>query len=130
MRSGELRFDEERAYSGPERRRRENPHEVEPVVLTRKYAEMIDGVNLAGRYVGDRLPLSPHDARMLLAEGWAQPAPSEQRRRDHGDSEGRREQTVYSSPSKPRTRRRIHPEAARPAEPSFRRSHRSSRARR
>jgi hypothetical protein len=69
------------AYDGPERRTRDIPDEVEPVVLTRKYAEAIDGVDLAGRDVGDRLPLNVRDARMLLAEGWAEPTPLEQRRR-------------------------------------------------
>jgi hypothetical protein len=72
----------ERAYDGPERRAREigDEDEVEPVVLTRKYASAIDGVNLEGHDVGDRLPLRPRDARLLIAEGWAEPTPEEQRR--------------------------------------------------
>jgi hypothetical protein len=41
------------------------------VRLTRKYAEMIDGVNLSHAHVGDRLDLPAHDAEMLIAEGWA-----------------------------------------------------------
>lgn len=45
------------------------------VRLTRKYANMIDGVNLTGAHVGDRLELSPHDAEMLIAEGWAEYSP-------------------------------------------------------
>jgi len=80
----------ERAYDGPERRAREIPDEVEPVVLTRKYAEALDGVNLAGHDVGDRLPLPRRDAHLLIAEGWAEPTPLEQRRRSsteqHHDS--------------------------------------------
>jgi hypothetical protein len=48
------------------------------VRLTRKYAEAIDGVDLSRNQVGDVLDLSPRDARMLIAEGWA--APSEQGR--------------------------------------------------
>ena len=70
----------ERAYDGPDRRARENPDEVEPVVLTRKLADAIDGVNLEGHDVGDRLPLRRRDARLLIAEGWAEPTTAEQRR--------------------------------------------------
>jgi hypothetical protein len=77
----------ERAYHGPERRTRTIPAEVEPVVLTRKYAEAIDGISLAGHDVGDRLPLGHRDARMLIAEGWARPTPPDQRRRQ-SDSSG------------------------------------------
>ena len=54
--------------------------EVEPVVLTRKLANAIDGVSLEGHNVGDRLPLNPHDANMLIAEGWARLVPESQRR--------------------------------------------------
>jgi hypothetical protein len=45
------------------------------VKLTRKFAEMIDGVNLSDAHVGDRLELSEHDAEVLIAEGWAERAP-------------------------------------------------------
>ena len=44
------------------------------VRLTRKLAECIDGVDLAGRVVGDVLEVSDRDARCLIAEGWAVPA--------------------------------------------------------
>ena len=40
--------------------------------LTRKYANVIDGVDLSKAHVGDRLDLSPHDAEVLIAEGWAE----------------------------------------------------------
>ena len=51
--------------------------------LTHKYAEVIDGIDLSEREVGDRLPLPSRDARMLIAEGWAEPVASqEQRDRD------------------------------------------------
>jgi len=46
---------------------------VRSVRLTRKYAEMIDGVDLADAHVGDELKLPTHDADMLIAEGWAEP---------------------------------------------------------
>jgi hypothetical protein len=42
------------------------------VRLTRKLADVIDGVNLADAHVGDQLELSQHDAEMLIAEGWAE----------------------------------------------------------
>jgi hypothetical protein len=45
--------------------------EVVSVRLLRKFAESIDGVNLQDAVVGDRLDLSPRDAYILIAEGWA-----------------------------------------------------------
>jgi hypothetical protein len=50
--------------------------------LTRKYAEMIDGVDLTEANVGDELDLSPRDAHVLVAEGWAEHAPRNRRRSD------------------------------------------------
>jgi len=47
--------------------------ELRSVRLIRKYADMIDGVNLEGAVVGDRIRLSPRDAELLIAEGWAEP---------------------------------------------------------
>jgi hypothetical protein len=44
------------------------------VRLTRKFADMIDGVDLSDAHVGDRLDVSPHDAHVLIAEGWAERA--------------------------------------------------------
>ena len=44
---------------------------LRPVRLIRKYAEMIDGVDLENAAVGDRLELSQRDAGVLIAEGWA-----------------------------------------------------------
>src|SRR5687768_7838242 len=46
--------------------------EVRCVRLTRKHADVIDGVDLSKAHVGDRLDLSPHDAEVLIAEGWAE----------------------------------------------------------
>lgn len=58
------------------------PDDVEPVVLTRKLADVINGIVLAGYRVGDRLVLAKREAELLIAEGWAQPvAPDERRRR-------------------------------------------------
>lgn len=44
------------------------------VRLTRKYAEMINGVDLSGHEVGDQLQLNARDAALLIAEGWAAPS--------------------------------------------------------
>jgi hypothetical protein len=69
-------------YRGPERRASDIERDkIEAVRLTRKYAEAIDGVDLSDCDVGDRLPLPVHEARMLVAEGWAEPAPTRDRRR-------------------------------------------------
>jgi hypothetical protein len=51
--------------------------EAVSVRLLRKYAEHIDGVNLENAVVGDRLDLSPRDASILIAEGWAVQADDE-----------------------------------------------------
>jgi len=67
--------------SQPERRNAAAPEETVPVRLVRKYADMIDGVNLAHTIVGDRLWLTPRDATILIAEGWAEPAEAERRGR-------------------------------------------------
>jgi hypothetical protein len=58
--------------------RRVHPRpETESVRLIRKYAAMIDGVNLEEAEVGDRLELSRRDAEVLIAEGWAERAAEE-----------------------------------------------------
>lgn len=56
------------------------------VLLTRKYAEVIDDVDLKGHGVGDVLDLSDKEAQLLVAESWAMP----DRRRQERDEEGRR----------------------------------------
>jgi hypothetical protein len=43
------------------------------VRLTRKFAELINGVDLSKVRAGDTLDLSTRDAQILLAEGWAAP---------------------------------------------------------
>ena len=45
--------------------------DLRSVRLIRKYADMIDGVDLENATVGDRLELSQRDATVLIAEGWA-----------------------------------------------------------
>jgi len=56
------------------------------VRLTRKYAEMIDGVNLADARVGDELTLSARDADVLIAEGWAERTSTERPRKSSKSS--------------------------------------------
>lgn len=71
-------------YTGVERRKAREKQRVCPVRLTRKYADAIDDIDLRGRKVGDRLPLPSRDARLLVAEGWAEPVPPSERRRGNG----------------------------------------------
>ena len=46
------------------------------VRLTKKLAEIIDGIDLSDRRVGDVVDLPRHEAEILLAEGWASPVDS------------------------------------------------------
>ena len=62
-------------YKGPDRRIRPPRPDIIPVRLVRKYADEIDGIDLSRRRVGDRVPLPASDARLLMAEGWAEPVP-------------------------------------------------------
>jgi hypothetical protein len=41
------------------------------VRLIRKLADRLDGIDVKDRQVGDILDLSPADAVVLIAEGWA-----------------------------------------------------------
>jgi hypothetical protein len=50
------------------------------VVLTRKLADSMDGIDVAAYRVGDVLDLSAAQAQLLVAERWATP----ERRRQHG----------------------------------------------
>lgn len=52
------------------------------VRLTRKLAEVIDGVDLSGHTVGETFDLPRRDAHLLIAEGWAQ-----RDRRGHSSSD-------------------------------------------
>lgn len=74
----------QQGYAGVERRKAREKTRVCPVRLTRKFAEAIDDIDLRGREVGDRLPLRSRDARLLIAEGWAEPVPPSERRRCNG----------------------------------------------
>jgi hypothetical protein len=41
------------------------------VRLTRKFANLIDGIDLSHRRAGDELDLTEREARILILEGWA-----------------------------------------------------------
>ena len=45
------------------------------VVLTRKLAERVDGVDLSKARVGEVMTVSRREAELLIAEGWAQQSP-------------------------------------------------------
>jgi len=42
------------------------------VRLTRKFSSLLNGIDLSNAHEGDTLDLSPRDANMLVAEGWAE----------------------------------------------------------
>jgi hypothetical protein len=63
------------------------------VRLTKKLAERIDGVDLAGRHVGDVMNLTESEAQLLVAEEWAQPIAQDRRR---GDRHPRSEAAEWS----------------------------------
>ena len=56
------------------------------VRLTRKLADVLDGIDLANSHVGDVLLLARADARLLMAEGWAVPAARAPARRRYSTS--------------------------------------------
>lgn len=70
-----------RNYKGRERRLLRGSADVEPVVLIRKLADVIDDVVLVGRQVGDRIVVAKREAELLIAEGWARPVEPGKRRR-------------------------------------------------
>jgi hypothetical protein len=66
------------------------------VVLMRKLADCIDGVDISGRQTGEVIDVPAHDARLLVAEEWAIPdrrhshgPPPEPERRGAGSEHGR-----------------------------------------
>ena len=42
--------------------------------LTRKFANLLDGIDVSARRAGETIELPAKDAWLLLAEGWAEPA--------------------------------------------------------
>ena len=48
--------------------------------LTRKFADLINGIDLSKAHTGETLDLSPRDAQILMAEGWAEFAGGDQPR--------------------------------------------------
>jgi len=66
--------------------------------LTRKFANLINGIDLSDCLPGDDLDVSKRDGDILVAEGWAQVAD------DSATPTPKRKQKV--KPQKPRKRRR------------------------
>ena len=48
--------------------------------LTRKFADLINGIDLSNAHTGEMLDLSQREAEILLAEGWAEYAGAPQPR--------------------------------------------------
>jgi len=71
------------------------------VRLTRRFAEAMDGIDLSQHRVGDLFDLSPHDAGLLIAEGWATLVTA-----GHDDEPERRVAAAYGSMRRARRRRR------------------------
>ena len=57
------------------------------VRLVRKFAEMIDGVDLSQRSAGQTFRIPIDDARLLIAEGWAVSAEPQSRREETNPKE-------------------------------------------
>jgi hypothetical protein len=64
------------------------------VILVRKLADVMDGVDVRGYHAGDIVDMPATDARLLIAEEWAVP----DRRSEHAPrpTERRRHQTASS----------------------------------
>jgi len=61
------------------------------VRLTRKFSNVLNGIDLSRYQQGDTLDLPGRDAEMLMAEGWAEPARESMRdRASDGQSRKRR----------------------------------------
>jgi hypothetical protein len=69
------------------------------VRLTKRLANMIDGINLDGHVPGDVLTLPDREAQMLVAERWAIPERREQSGEPPGDE--RRRETPSGRPDQP-----------------------------
>ena len=52
-------------------RRRDEKERTTRVLLTRKLAEFLDGIDLSRYRPGDLLDLPRRDAELLIREGWA-----------------------------------------------------------
>ena len=59
------------------------------VRLTRKFANVINGIDLSKAHAGETLEVSPREAEILLAEGWAEYAGTAHAR-DRADERRRR----------------------------------------
>lgn len=59
----------------PQRDLCSGPGQIMRVKLVRKFANVLNGIDLTKANVGDVLNLPPFHAAMLVAEGWAEVAP-------------------------------------------------------
>jgi hypothetical protein len=66
------------------------------VRLTRKYADVIDGVDLSNVRTGETLDLPAREARLLLAEGWAEYAGGRRSRATANESTFSRKRSRHS----------------------------------
>ena len=64
------------------------------VRLTRKFAQVINGIDLTGVAAGEQIDLTPREAELLVAEGWATPI-------DSADDRPRRRRTRRKKKGKP-----------------------------
>jgi hypothetical protein len=53
------------------------------VRLTRKFAQMLNGIDLSKCHAGEDIDLSPRDAELLIKEGWASPIDTADDREPH-----------------------------------------------
>jgi len=68
----------ERAHTNrllPKRDLCSDPNHLMRVKLVRKFANVLNGVDLSTINVGDLMDLMPYQAQMLILEGWAEEAP-------------------------------------------------------
>lgn len=73
--------------------------------LTRKYADLIDGVDLSKCKVGDVVDLPDREAELLIAEGWAA-AKSRNSRGAAANDTAHRPGAIERKPQRDRSRNR------------------------
>jgi hypothetical protein len=71
------------------------------VRLLRKLANRLDGVDVSACAVGDVLEVSPAQAQLLIAEGWAVRDPASERRQQERRAEDRGDLEVAAMQAKP-----------------------------
>jgi hypothetical protein len=69
----------------PSYKRRGDAEDTIVVRLTQKLAAEIDGIDLTPYQIGDLITLPARSARLLVAEGWAEPGEEERADRARGE---------------------------------------------